>query len=76
MTCTKCGETKAPELFKKSGEGRTRTCKACMVKSAVAWQRQNRARARRNRDKWRLANPVKMTAARTAWTKANPEKRA
>lgn len=74
-TCTKCGETKAREMFSKHATGRDGLqshCKACVAAYGRAWAAANRERSRETTRAWREANADRKCKCQRAWKKANP----
>jgi hypothetical protein len=56
-TCTKCGETKPIELFRRDRSkqsGRKQPCKCCAVVSSSLWEKKNPERKRKSGENRRL----------------------
>jgi len=76
-TCTKCGEVKPLDGFRKRkiGEDRLRgECKFCQMAGLTAYQKANPEKFRAKNAAYQKANQEKIKEYRVAQRKANPEK--
>ena len=70
-TCSKCGDVKAFDAFKKIGM----QCKSCLNEMARKRYEINPERVAANSKKWRQANPEKVIANYLKWEQGNRDKR-
>lgn len=74
--CTKCGETKALDLFSRNPDGRDgrqSQCKACRAVRRREWHVANRERAMQKVQEWRRANPERVKELEREYRERNPD---
>lgn len=76
-TCSKCGQEKSLDCFRKkykNQDKRASQCKVCADLQRKKWAQANPEKVRANRARWRKNHPEKDRLCSGRWRRNNPEK--